>query len=144
MRVVRTARVVAGVLVAAVGAWLATACTHDFEAFDPGSTGPLTEGDAASDAPIARPDAASGDAAPGTDARVDAGCTPAAACVTTGDACNTTCDADQATCASKCGGGGGSGRFCRDRCDSDRDRCKSTCSSTCRTCATDLCSSACH
>jgi len=137
------ARALGAVFLAGISACIATACTHDFEAFDPGSASPLTEGDATADALGARTDGSSGDAAKGADAQVDAGCTPAAACVTTADACNGTCDSDRSTCTNGCGGGG-SGRSCRDRCDGDRDRCNDTCESTCRECATDLCSDACR
>ncbi len=139
------ARALGALFLAGIGACVATACTHDFEAFDPGSASPLTEGDATADALPSRTDASSGDAGvyPGADARVDAGCAPAAACVTAADACEGTCDSDRTTCTKGCSGGS-SGRSCRDRCDSDRDRCRDTCRSTCRQCATDLCSDACR
>ena len=79
MRTSRSARTLTSLAFVAMGVGIGTACTHDFDAFDPNVNGAGSEGGAASDAQATATEASAGDSATAIDGNVDAGCTAAAA-----------------------------------------------------------------
>jgi hypothetical protein len=128
----------------------ATACTFDYDRFEPRGT------DATGDGSAPAPPAADGgsppvssdasfDASPDVVTPIDSGpsCTDKAVCASTAKTCRDTCATDLTTCESKCGGGN-PGQTCRNQCAVDRNACDAKCKSTCESCAGAACVSVCN
>ena len=134
-------KLLVAVLPAALVALGAVACTQDFDAFEGGTSAPVSGDDAAQDGPAPRNDAATGTDAPSSDdADTDAGCAAAVMCKATETTCTQTCEDTRSTCRSGCGGD----NTCRKKCDDDRDACRMACDATCRTCAGATCAATCN
>ena len=121
-------------------AYAFTACTQDFDAFEPGDgTTQPTQNDASTEGSVSPGE---GGVPSPTDAAAEAspGCAAAAACASTAVTCESACDQTRATCMTGCGNSNG----CKSGCNRDRDRCRDTCTSTCRMCAGSTCLAACN
>ncbi len=100
------------VLLAAGGAVLATACTHDFAQYEP-VDGSTSDGGGTKDG--------SGDGA----------CTAPQGCFDTATSCGGQCKNQRDTCVNGCGGS----QSCRQGCYNTEKTCRATCASTCTTCS---------
>ncbi|MGH7280894.1 MAG: hypothetical protein ACRELY_05170 [Polyangiaceae bacterium] len=118
---------------------LAVACTHDFDAFESGSSEVGADGSAGSDASSS--DASSGDSGSGSDgggrdaAAGDAGCIPPTSCFDAAASCGAGCVQNEGTCESKCPGGGGGRPPCLAACQDAGANCTVGCVGTCVICA---------
>lgn len=118
------------------------ACTHDFDAFEPGAAEAEGGADGGPGPVDASGDRNAADATGGPDAAKDSGSDAAGVCVqSTLDTCTaaqtsciTTCDQQFNACDAKCGPPG-----CHQKCKNDQTTCHNTCDATCASCAGPAC-----
>lgn len=110
---------------------LGSACTQDFDRFDPSPGAVEGGGDASADG--ATPDAASAIEG-GADGGGDACAATASGCLGQARDCGDRCRSDQAACEDRCPQGR-PGRDCKDACGRATATCRDACVTTCAACA---------